>query len=296
MKPAAYNDTRILLHEEADERPGEAWGVVLAGDYTAEHEHGITSLLSRFGIEEKGIMLEGRSMADGGRELKIVSGSKTETHFVPAPTAKNSNRQARKKAVSKIDGLSTYGHHEKLSDILDRNMRYDFEKDITGAWDNRDFSLVAWTKEAKTFLKDLVDAFAAGDVAMWLGSAGNNPFARDGLVIAIASRIPEKGKATLNERDDNARLLTEAVEKTGIKDLLRKAVEQGKIQSQPWLEYPWHALGPAWTRPEDGSKYPVKFFLNPGNQALYNHGWFTVEQLKEWAKGKGPVIKQKEAA
>lgn len=296
MKAAAYNDTRILRHEEEDERPGEAWGVVLPGDYTAEHEQGIGLLLDRLGIDDKGKMIEGRSMADGGREMTIITGSKTESHYVPAPTAKNPNRQARKKAVSKPSGITTYPHHTTLKDLLFRADRWDFEKEITGAWDNRDFSLVAWTKEAQDFLKELVAAFAEGNITMWLGGAGNNPFARGGLVIAITSRIPEKGKATLNERDDNEIRLHAAVEKTGIEALLRKAAEKGKIKTNGWASTPWHALAPAWNTEEDSTAYPVKFFLNPTNQSLYNHGWYTVEELKQWAKGKGPVIKTKETA
>ena len=114
MKSAAYSDTGLLRHSETDERPGEAWGVILAGDYTAEHEQGIGALLTVLGIDAEGIMIEGRSMANGGRDLKIITGQTTETHFVPGPTEKNPNRQVRKKAVAKPKSLTTYHHHTKL--------------------------------------------------------------------------------------------------------------------------------------------------------------------------------------
>jgi hypothetical protein len=35
-------------------------------------------------------------------------------------------------------------------------------------------------------------------------------------------------------------------------------------------------------------------FLNPMEQSIHNSGWFTVEQLEEWAKDSGPVMMKKE--
>lgn len=33
------------------------------------------------------------------------------------------------------------------------------------------------------------------------------------------------------------------------------------------------------------------FWLNPMNQKKYNHGWFTIEELQQWAKDNGPIVK-----
>jgi len=291
MKPAAYNDTQLLYHTDEDERPGEVWGVVLAGDYTAEHEQGIKSLLKRLGIDPEGLMVEGRSMAGGGRTINSISGQVTETHSVPAPTDKNPQRTARKKIISKPISLSTSRYFEKMADVVRQATRWDFDKPVTGAWDEKDFAIIAWSDDAKSFLRSLTDAFAAGDVTMWIGGAGSNPFARGGLIIGITSRLPAKGVETLNDMDDDTRRLAEATQKTGIEDLLRDAVAKGKIQSKPWLPSPWHALAPAWSSPKDQTKFEVKFYLNPGDQQLYKHGWFTVEELQAWAEGKGPIVK-----
>lgn len=292
MKPAAYNDSGILTHQDSDERPGEAWAVLLAGDYTAEHEQGVDSLLYQFGIDKAGITIEGRSMAHGGRDLKVIKGTTTETNYVRAPTPKNPDRMTRKKTVTKAMAVSTYAYHEKLADVLTRAPRYDYKKEITGAWSDRDFALIAWSDEAKVFLADLVQAFADGNVTIWLGGAGNNPFNRSGLIIAIKSRIPVKGKDTLNARDEDQRKLKEAVAATGIEDLLRKAAAKGKIENKSFMANPWYALAPSWVGPDDDTKHKVKFFLNPANQTIYNHGWYTVEELMQWAKGKGPVLKE----
>ena len=41
------------------------------------------------------------------------------------------------------------------------------------------------------------------------------------------------------------------------------------------------------------TKYEVVFWLNPQEQQIYDANWYTVEQLDQWAKGEGPVIKTK---
>ena len=93
----------------------------------------------------------------------------------------------------------------------------------------------------------------------------------------------EEEKAEMLERDQDARRLQAAAEKTGIAKKLKKA------------GLGWHALQPAWRDffkdPVYRSRYKVIFFLNPEGQDKYNSGWFTVEELLQWIKGKGPIIR-----
>jgi hypothetical protein len=35
------------------------------------------------------------------------------------------------------------------------------------------------------------------------------------------------------------------------------------------------------------------YWLNPREQDIHNYGWFTVEELKQWAENKGPVMMTK---
>ncbi|MAM83479.1 MAG: hypothetical protein CL472_02240 [Acidobacteria bacterium] len=294
MRPSAYTDTSLMRHTDEDERPGEVWGVLLAGDYTAEHEGGIGSILSRLGIDEKGIMVSGRSMADGGRQIDVISGTKTEAYHVKAPTEKNPNRHVKKKVVSKVKGLTTNTHVDTISRIVHEAPRYGFDKEVTGAWSNRDFAIVGWSDEAKQFVSDLSEALASGNVTVWIGGAAGNPFARNGLIIAITSRLPQKGVAHMNEADDNSRRLDEAAEKTGIKSLIKKAAEKGKIATKSFYKDPWRVLKPNWADKADSTKHPVKFYLAPADNDQYQNGWYTVEELTEWTRGKGPVIKPAE--
>lgn len=50
----------------------------------------------------------------------------------------------------------------------------------------------------------------------------------------------------------------------------------------------YFALSPRWA---DDQKKEVVFWLNPYDQDKYNSGWFSVQDLKDWAKDKGKVMK-----
>ena len=52
----------------------------------------------------------------------------------------------------------------------------------------------------------------------------------------------------------------------------------------------YFALSPRW---KDDNKKEVIFWLNPYHQDIDNFGWFTVEDLKDWAKGKGKIPMKK---
>ena len=62
----------------------------------------------------------------------------------------------------------------------------------------------------------------------------------------------------------------------------------------------WFALSPKKLNKEDMEKHKTKFsvifWLNPTEQRIVNYGWFTVEELRMWIKGKGPIVKQDEVA
>ena len=65
---------------------------------------------------------------------------------------------------------------------------------------------------------------------------------------------------------------------TGIEEVLKAAGKK------------WYALSPGW---RDKRKQHVDFFLNPCEQERYDFGWFTVEELRQWARDEGPVLLDK---
>ena len=64
--------------------------------------------------------------------------------------------------------------------------------------------------------------------------------------------------------------------------MLEKILEKAKCR--------YYALSLRW---KDDDKKEVIFWLNPMEQDKNNFGWFTVEDLKDWAKGKGKIPMKK---
>lgn len=289
MKQAG-NDTRIIRDKD-----GNAWGIFLAGGGNAEHEGGISQILYHLNIDSNGRMIEGRSMT-APAQLATASGQVTRTYY--------SEKQKPKKQTSKVSyvALSERDIAEREQRVF-RLDRYSLDTEITAAWSERAFKLAAWEKDAAEFLAKFVEAAANADLTVWIGNTPDNlrnPFSYMGVIMAITSLIPEETEKHLNEADEEALKLKNAAEGTGI----YKKIEKHKDKLQSWSSGPaYHALAPQWT---DGfknngrggetvelkTKHPVVFFLNPARQKDFNHGWFTVEELELWLKGKGPVIKQ----
>lgn len=287
MKPAG-NDTRIIRAND-----GSIWGVFLAGNSCAEHENGINSILHRLRIDSKGRRLEGRTMT-APVTFSRAKGQVTRTYYLDVPKATKKTSQV---AYLGLDEFSLEDSKRRIYGLD----RYKLDTDITGAWDDREFKLAGWTDDGKTALDALEAAAAEADLAVWIGNTPdlvNNPFSRSGMIIAIASKMPQEAKDALNESDDEAQRLKDAADATGI----RERIEEQAQRLSSWSSGPaFHALAPSWKLKSVGrngetvelkTKHPVVFFLNPARQKEFNHGWFTVEELEQWLEGKGPVIKQ----
>ncbi len=102
---------------------------------------------------------------------------------------------------------------------------------------------------------------------------GGGVFQNAGLTIGILDQIPESVKTGWAETHAEKRKLDADFAATGIADLLKSKGRR------------WYAMSPA--RQEDGTH---KVWLNPEDQENNNYGWFTIEDLRQWADGKGPCI------
>lgn len=289
MKPAGH-DTRIIRSND-----GTPWGVFLAGGGSAEHEQGISAILRALNIDPDGTMVTGRSMT-APAHLTAASGQVTRKYYL--------DLQKPKKQTDKVSYLALREDDLEPRERRIYNLdRYTLDTEITGAWSERAFKLASWNKEAAEFIEALKEAANQADLTLWIGNTpdnANNPFSYIGMIIAITSRMPEEARKALDNSDEETRKLSAAAEGTGI----YAKIEANKNKLQSWSSGPaYHALAPRWTSSfknvgrngetiELKTKHPVVFFLNPARQKDFNYGWFTVEELEMWLKGKGPVIKQ----
>lgn len=274
MKPARENDNAILRDED-----GNAYGVLLAADYTAEHEYGLREIRMHLGLTTEPKCFDDRCISEpfvseyfkiGTEEKKIRKKMWLDDH-------------PRGKTVVSDTFTLTLGDHA-ISSADFYCIRYR-EVEISGAWSWSNFIVRGHGKEAMAVVKMLAEGLETGDFGIWVGGGSDNPFNRGGLCLVRPSLVPQSLKDLMNARDADRIALEKTAQKTKIEKVLEKAGRG------------YFALSPRWNKPdEEGkrrheSKFDVVFWLNPREQSKYKSGLFTVEDLKAWALDLGPIIK-----
>ena len=261
----SYNGA--ILTNSIDENKG----INLGADFCAEHEWGILRLsdylgidtsISNFGIGRRkitrGELIEGGPVKIKGRDCFLIYCAKLYACS-----------EEDKKDLNKVMKFCNF---TSVADSLTA------EKDFVAAWSENSFMILFNTKYID-FGKELLNACNDNNVLMFISKNKNsNSFTRKGLTLVMIDKEDEKVLEKMRYDDeDYFRLITVASE-TGIYKILKDAGKR------------FFALSPKW---KDDNKEEVVFWLNPIEQHIYNYGWFTVEDLKLWAKNEGPVMMEK---
>lgn len=283
---------------------GLVWGIVLLADFTAEHEWGVSHLADYMNIDASNKPGLPRRMMTCDTSLRAPYFVFREAIAVneTLPDLTRAGRSVKKTGTASI----LYCHASIIPEdvtpkfVASLAVRRFGTSDAESQWDGRGFAITAYTDAAKTFLDDLQSAIPVGDVAVWLGGSGA-AFSRGGLIIAIASRVPDETRKSLRDADNDAAALRKAADATGIEKRLEEARRNSGGAHIALAPYGYFALSPRWvdgfTRRDDDrplserTAYPVLFWLNPYHQSQYESGWFTVEELDQWIAGTGPVVK-----
>jgi hypothetical protein len=271
-----------------DEITGKAIALNLGADYCAEHEWGIKGINNTLGIVKQDEIDLRSSAVDKILEyLKLKSPAKVG---IDARTMTLEYEPVNNLESEGIELTSGYGKEQTTHTMWSfaivkgwRKTNFNFENVRENYYNPEREELVGhWSEDSacvfiedKSIIEDFVEAFKRKDITIWLGGGG--PFQNGGLVIAIASRLPEDFRKHQADLNLNNFELTKAAAKTGIHEILRKA------------DCRYYALSPRW---KDDSKKEVLFWLNPLEQDTNNYGWYGVDDLKLWAKGEGPIIKK----
>jgi hypothetical protein len=245
-------------------------GVDFGVSYCYEHEQGCVDIQNAFGVDRSRVGIDGYKMTkypDDDCTLQIVRFSDRMHQLVGLYfDTKNPNLKA--------NNMAQY--------YLPRPTNYT-EDEICAAWDNESFGLVL-AKSNHKIIDELMSAIKNDDLIIKMGSGVNDY--DGGLCLLIASRVPKEIKDEMLKTDRDTQKLYEAVTQTGIAEYLQRY-----RKSYYSLKPTWVTDGFETERGKMKTKYKVIFFLNPCEQHKYNCGWFTVEELKEWAKNKGPVCR-----
>lgn len=257
---------------------GKLMAISLGADYCAEHEWGIAGIKRSLGVPEsvtrkiygaKARTITKNDKINFVKTSKTIEGRSYDLYiltdwgysFKSKDENINSIKELARKNWSPNEGRSRYKQEgvEPLSDIH-------------CGWSEGNFIIVSTDENMMTSLND---AFKKLDVAVML--SGGGVFQNAGLTFWILSNTPNDIKSHWDCVDEDHFELEDAVEKSGIKKILEDA---GKG---------YYALSPRWN---DDNKKELKFWLNPHDQNKYQYGWYNIDELKQWAKDKGPIVEK----
>lgn len=255
-------------------KDGETIGINLGADFATEHEHGIDEIRWTFGISREPIEYKGFFSSK-----PLLGIPRFQTKYFPEEQMCLKDFKSEKQ-----DYTVLILEHNGKSDMFLKPVKswlpypvdpYQYpNENILCAWDSKSFAIVVKEKYKKD-LENIFEAFQQSDIV--IGAIPNNIFKNCGLTLLIASKITQSVIEEQFNKDEDKYNLNVMANKTHIRKILEKAGKQ------------YFALTPEW---KDESKTDIVFWLNPCQNHLYSDGVFTVDELKAWTKGKGPIIRK----
>lgn len=255
---------------------GEVIGFSLHGNACTEHECGVKGLRSAMGVATP--------FRNGVSDRVNTQLPNTFRFFEVThegqPTAWLMVSDHRYPPTATLDTMSSDGL--RFSNFRkDRENKHEAEKDdFVGAWDSNGFLVGVRGQGNIDRLKKMAKAFETQQAAFGNALIGEDPRTRvGGLTIVRANQVAPEMAAKALAEDQEAKRLLDASDsiKPQLEELLKAA---GKS---------WYAMTPAWNK----DKTEVLFHLNPTQPDDYQSGWFTVEEIKAWARNEGPVMVDK---
>ena len=261
---------RRSYHPSFVEYEGVIAGIDFSADYCAEHEWGIQGISDAFGINQNEFGIKRYQIA------KIPSS--------PCTLEKVKFTDGKMPWIGLYFNSEPHYFREPIptKKLLPRPYKHT-EDEICTAWDKKSFGLVVHKKN-EWFIDAIMTAIQNNDLA--IGIAPGHVFKNGGLKLLIVSKLPQEVLDAIMADHIDYDKLNKAVDKTRIVKYLERHNKK------------YYALQPSWYDPNFkpnnrtlNTKYKVIFFLNPHEQSKYNCGWYTVEELKDWGKDKGIIMK-----
>lgn len=287
----AGNDYGIILID------GKFIGISLGYDFTAEHEWGIEKMKDRFEIPEKtskNIGIESRSITKNIENIIFKKQTYKKQKFALLYTGYHYRTLEESQKVIPND-LENYkqdiqwrvGYDEK------HPPREGKENDpIITAWDSEGFGVGVMGVDEVGYLKELYQAFNDINITItYINMMPKNPFSNSALCLLIKDRIPEEFKISMYNADKEYYDRIEYEKKIGMTKIKEKYGNNGYKEhgyymacSAKWIDYNDEENREARKKDYD-TKYDIIYWINYSDDDDV-HGWFSVEDIKKWLKGK----------
>lgn len=255
----------ILTHE------GTFFGFCLGADYVAEHEQGLGELRDYFDIKQS-------TDPNGVKNLQFTKLPTNEMIFFKKGESAyllfSRSVGYSQKDIEKFKA----DFHRRPSELYLRG-----QETMAGAWSNRDFGIMVKGKEAIAQLQELWDAIQKMDAAFGFTSA-MPAFDNAGLCIFIVSKFPKVFNDSLIAQQEEKNRLQAAADKTGLIEYL---ASKGKGQYKGYFacRAEWNKFKSMVGREVPQTDDGLIWWLNSYNQQEDASGWFSTQELKDWADG-----------
>jgi len=271
----AYQDVRWELGQR-----GVLLGLSLGFDKRAEHVEGISPLLVKLGVQLPlfPVGLEDRQVKQAPPTLRFSTyqwvpkdkrrGSYPAALLILASCAEG-DLAAQTVPEAEIVGRYDLGFLSEAS----RRLPSVPEHDLVAAWGAEGFAVHVRGERNIEMLERLYEAIVSRDVAVLAPAkhSGTGP-----VRLLLASQMTVEDQAQLVAADQEYRELMRAVLATGIFPRLAQ------------FDRGFRSLTPAWF---DEKQDEVIFLLEPDFPNAFNSGWFTLEELDDWTRDRGPVMR-----
>jgi hypothetical protein len=242
----------------------------MSADAATEHECGIAPILSAFQGESYNryaAIVPDEEPPFGVDARKVTHVPTGEAGFLWLET-KQSQGFGYNLRKDQVQWWDDRGLYTKWRD------GHQMPKELVCAWQDDRFLCLGRDEQTVGHLKTIYQAVLDHN-AMFRIAPGF--MISEGLCLLIVSKLPKKFVTGLYKADRQRWLDKKAFHETGIEIELRAAGKTWMALSR------YHKFG-------DG-KWRV--WLNPVDQHIHNAGWFTIKELKQWARNAGPVMKGK---
>lgn len=268
----AYHGVEFITNDQ-----GHIVGVSLGSDYCAEHEWGISGIKGALGIwsgdPETERTVFGRARHIITKNDQYFSGS-LRLPFKAAGKQRASSKTVYYMTINpplwNLGPCGTETQEAQIAEYIKQSVQR-LHKPLHTYWDSESFLIVTINKEAF----DALDAaFKRLDITQ--GIVGRkNPFSGSGPCFLIDSLVDSDW--VVIERDQREYL-----------SLWDKVHASGVIKKLANANCRYYALSSPRCDPDN----VLRLWLNPTKQDETNYGWFTLDELNQWAEGKGPIPKE----
>lgn len=285
-----------------NDEDGKFIGISLGYDYCAEHEWGHDDIKRDFGIPElskKTLGIKSRSITKCIDNLIFKKQTYKKKKFAILYTG--SSWRTR-------DEMEEHLPHylENYKKDIERQIEWDtnnsnkdekIKDPIKTAWSGGSFGVGVMGVENVEHLHELYQAFLNKNVAIaYVNHRAYNPFSNNSLTLMIADRIPKKITDMIYAADKEHHDLITYEKKIGMTKLKKKTRSSSYDNRYGHQHGYYLACSARWIDYDDKesreakkenyhTKYDIQYLINYSDDDN-THGYFNVEEIKKWLKGK----------